>query len=308
MVTAITGGAGFIGTHLVKRLIERGEEPIVVDNFSSHATDRQRLEAAGAKVYDADILDTERLTEIFGGVDGVVHLAALIDVRESEIETIRYARVNILGTVSVLKACEKAGVGKIVFASSAAVYGTPRKLPISETHGLEPISFYGYTKAAGEEACRLFSKRGLECTVLRIFNAYGELGRKNVIYKFLKNMYLGKTITVYGTGGQTRDFIYAGDIVDAIERVLARRRGGFEVYNLATGIETTVNSLIRTMEKITGLKAKISRVSPRRGEILRSVADTSKMRKILGFKPRTSLEQGIVRVYEWIKGGEYPIL
>jgi len=304
---AVTGGAGFIGSHLVAELGRREYSVLVVDDFSRPATPRHVLEESGFEVVEVDILDTERLAAALRGVDALVHLAALVDVRESEEEPLRYARVNVLGTVSALEAARRAGVGRVVYASSAAVYGEPLELPLREEHPLRPLSFYGSTKAMGEEACRYYSGRGLSCTALRFFNVYGELGRKNVVYIFLKRLLRGEPLIVYGDGGQTRDFIYVGDVASAVAAALEAGGEGYAVYNVGSGREVSVNELIRVIAGVTGVEPRVAYRPARRGEIRRSYASVERLRG-LGWEPHTTLEEGVERVYRWIAGGEPPVL
>ncbi len=304
MRVALTGGAGFIGTHLLRRLVSRRYEVLVVDSFSSHVSPRKYLEDMGVKVKELDVIDTGGLASALKGVDVLVHLAALVDVRESEEQPLRYARVNVLGTVSALEAARQAGVSRAVFASSAAVYGEPETLPISENHPLRPLSFYGSTKVMGEEACRYYALRGLDCVAMRFFNVYGEFNRKNVVYLFLRNIIAGKPVTVYGDGLQTRDFIYVGDVAAAVERALNASLTGFRVYNVASGGETSIRELLEIVSRVTGRSPSVSYMPGRRGEIRHSYADVTRARSELGWEPRVSLEEGVERVYNWIVNGE----
>lgn len=300
----MTGGAGFIGTHLVEKLLESGAEVTVIDNFSRPAVPPRTLEEMGAQVHRCDIRDTDTLAELLVGAEALVHLAALIDVRESEEKPALYADVNIMGTLSVLEASRRAGVGSVVLASSAAVYGNPVRLPIDEEHPTSPISFYGLTKLVAEQVCRHYSSRGVPCTVLRLFNVYGERGRNNVVYKFLKSVHRDGYLTVYGDGEQTRDFVYVGDAVQAFLEAISRRGSGYAVYNIATGRETSINQLIQVIAEVTGKKPKVVHKPPRGEEIRRSYADTTRAQKELGFKPQTDLRTGIKRVYSWIAESE----
>jgi len=304
MRIAVTGGAGFIGSHVVFRLLNDGYNVTVIDNMSSPATALDALGRSGADIIQLDVLDAEALEESLREVDVVVHLAALIEVSESEEKPLLYGRVNVLGTVSVLEAARRAGVGHIVYASSAAVYGNPLELPLKENHRRLPLSIYGLTKLMGEEACRHYSTKGLDCTVLRFFNVYGELGRRNVVYAFVKAAVEGGRLRVYGDGRQTRDFVYVGDVAVAVEAVIRQRPSGFTVFNVASGREVSVNGLIEIISSLTSRDLDVEYLPPRPGEIRRSFADIERAARFLKWRPRVSLEEGVRRVYKWVRRGE----
>lgn len=300
MNVGITGGAGFIGFNTARYLASRGFQVVVLDDFSRATVGREDLEKVGAEVYEGDVRDAEALRRFLSGVDAVIHLAALVDVRESEERPEEYWSVNVEGTRALLAEASRAGVRKVVFASSAAVYGDLGGLTAGEEVDARPKSFYGLTKRVGEELCRFFSGRGVVCVALRIFNVYGEYGRRGVIYEFARRVLSGLPVKVYGDGNQTRDFVYVGDVARAFEAVIAEWSGGFEVFNVASGRCVSVNELVRLFEQVTGKRVGVLREPARPEEIRRSCASTEKAARMLGFRASTSLEEGVRRVVEWV--------
>jgi UDP-glucose 4-epimerase len=299
----VTGGAGFIGSRLVRELLGRGYYVVVLDNFCSGSWENLRglRGKGGLEVVDGDVRDGRVVRKVMKGVDGVVHLAALIDVEASVSDPFETHGVNVNGTLNVLHAAVKAGVGRFVFASSTAVYGDVNPLPLREDYPPRLISPYAASKAAAEGYCRAFNRcYGLGTVVLRYFNVYGT-GQRNsaysgVITRFLENAFRGEPLVVYGDGGQTRDFIYVDDVIEAT--VLALEGDGVEgeTFNICTGKPTSVNELVRIVKEIVKRDLKVIYEKPRKGDIRNNYGDPLKAERILGFKAKTSLKKGLMKL------------
>lgn len=296
----VTGGAGFIGSHIVDRCLERGCETVVVDNLSTGKREHIHPDAA---FYHADIRSCE-LHRIMDGErpDVVVHHAAQIDVQQSIANPLEDAAINISGTVNLLKASVSAGAGKFIYASSAAVYGAPAALPIAEDHAKAPASFYGVSKYAPEYYIRTFSSLyGIDCTILRYANVYGirqdPKGEGGVISIFLDRMLRGLPLRVFGDGTQTRDFIYVGDVAEA--NVQAMSRGGGRVINIGTSAAVSLNGLIEAFEAVLGKKQEVSYEDARAGDILHSSLDNRLAREHLDWTPKIDLTQGLKLIYDY---------
>jgi UDP-glucose 4-epimerase len=295
----VTGGAGFIGSHLVERLSARNEVT-VFDDLSSGSL--RNLEGAKEEVrlHRASILHPKQLAKALEGRDIVYHLAAKISVPESVEKPEEYWRTNVEGTLNVLKAAVDAGAKRVVFASSAAVYGSSEVVPKVETMRPEPASPYATTKMVGEFACEEMSQlKPLETVVLRFFNAYGPRQDPNapyagVIAKFCAAVAGGKHVEVFGDGDQTRDFLYAADAAEAMELAGERPVAG-QVFNIGSGSATTVTEVARLLSEVTSRPVRAVRKEIRPGDIRHSRADISKAIDKLGFTPKTSLREGLER-------------
>jgi UDP-glucose 4-epimerase len=303
----VTGGAGFIGSHLVDRLIDAGHEVVILDNFSTGSIRNlsNSLHRSTFQLVRADIRRIPRSIEKrLGKVERVVHLAALTSVPQSVKNPASTIQVNVLGTSNVLQAAKALKAERVVFASSAAVYGAPGVIPISETASLSPISPYGASKAASELYLRSFeASYGIEGVSLRFFNVYGPRQTSGqyagVISVFSKQALNHRPLRIFGDGLQTRDFIYVSDVVDAI---LAALEKGFKsrVFNIGSGRETTILELANTIYRIVGSRPAMKFCPPRSGEIIRSLADISKASNELGVVSKTSLSDGLSRVIRWL--------
>ncbi len=300
----ITGGAGFIGANLTRYLLESSDSDITVyDNLSTGS--KANLDKAIAdsgrngrvKFIQADILDFDAISGAVAGHNAVVHLAAHTRVRESIENPQENLMVNSMGTFNVLEAARKQGVDKFVFASSNAAVGE-QKPPINELMIAKPLSPYGAVKLYGEALCSAYHHcYGLKSVSLRFANAYGLYSehKVSVIAKFLRRAREGKTLEIYGDGNQTRDFIHAQDICQAIELILTRHNGGFnpwgEVFQIATGEETTIIKLAKMLTDFTNSSEQlITFTPPIKGEIRKNFSDITKAKKILGFSPQMKLE------------------
>ncbi len=291
----VTGGAGFIGYWTVRELLRAGHEARVVDNLS-RATFKDELEGMGVPIHRVDVRDLEALVHALSDADAVVHLAALISVEESAERPVDYHETNVTGTLNVLLASVRSGVRRVIYSSSAAVYGPPVRLPVDEDHPTRPISVYGATKLAGEAYCRAFHEdSGLQTVILRYFNVYGP-GQSpeyaGVIVKFSERLSKGLPPVVNGDGLQFRDFVHVLDVARA--NLLALESGmGFGVYNVGTGTPTRILDLARLMMRLWGVEGEPEFAPPRPGDIRESVADVSRIRRELGFEPSIGLEEGL---------------
>lgn len=303
MKVVVTGALGFIGHHLCVGLARKGYEVLGLDNLSRGRRDRiDLLRKHGVNTIIADIRDLENMVKVFSEFkpDVVAHLAALISVEESFEKPLLYEEVNVQGTINVILASNKVGVWRIVYASSAAVYGNPVKLPINEEHPTNPLSPYGVSKLAGEMFSKtLFDGEG-GVVVLRLFNVYG-IGQNpeyaGVITRFMERLERGLPPIIYGTGEQTRDFIHVLDVVEAFEKAFKANAGSM-VLNIGTGKPTSIRDLAYMMIKLYGLDLKPIHAPPRKGDIMHSYADISRAKKVLGWEPRIGLEEGLKMLIE----------
>jgi len=299
----VTGGAGFIGSWLVLELVGRGYSVVVLDNFCSGNMKNMRefCSKGDLEVVEGDVRDKGAVRRAVKGVDAVVHLAALIDVEASVRDPFETHDVNVNATLNVLWEAVRAGVRRFVFASSTTVYGDANPLPLKEECMVRPISPYGASKAAAESYCLAFNKcYGLGVVVLRYFNVYG-IGQRNsaysgVITRFLENAFRGEPLVVYGDGRQTRDFIYVDDVVEATVLALENESVDGEIFNVCTGKPASVNELVEIVKRMFGDDINVVYDSPRRGDIMNNYGDPSRADKILGFKAKTSLREGLEKI------------
>lgn len=309
----VTGGAGFIGSHLVHRLAAQGCRVTILDNFNrfyNPGLKRKNLETlpAGAEVSirEIDLLDWERLIGLFKAEDfeQVVHLAAWAGVTPSVKLPLLYEEVNIRGTLNLLDLCREHGIQNFTFASSSSVYGGNTKIPFSETDPVDrPICPYAMTKRAGELLCYTYAhlyKMNIPC--LRFFTVYGPRQRPEMaIVKFIRHIDRGLELVLYGDGRYERDYTYIDDIIDGILAAMQRRQG-FEIFNLGGHRTTSVIDLVRLIEARMGKSGKVTLKPKRSGEVDVTYADISHSKAVLGYEPHTSLEQGIDRTVEWYQG------
>jgi len=301
----VTGGAGFVGSHIVDELVRQGHQPIVLDNLSTGRLQniQPHLKIDAATLIEGDILDPSTVSHAVANVDVVIHLAALID-HETCLRSPREAkRVNADGTLAVLEAARQASVECFVYASSAAVYGAPSDLPLSEESPTAPISPYGSSKLAGEAHCLDYARKyGMRVACLRYFNIFGPRQTPGQyagpIMQFMARLRESKPPIITGDGEQTRDFVSIRDVVKAtLSASTSPRAQG--VYNVATGKETSINQLARLMIEIAGNKDTSPIYAPARdGEIMRSVADITKARTELNFTPETDLTADLSRLWK----------
>ncbi len=305
MKALVTGGAGFIGSHITRSLLERENvsEVIVYDNLS--VGDKVKVPKEAVFTW-GDIRDADKLRESLRGVDIVFHEAAFVSIRGS-FDLIKYdLEVNDLGTLKLLEASRDSGVSKVIMASSMAVYSDSVSLPVKETDHTTPVSPYGFSKLKGEYYCKLFSERyGLKTVVLRYFNTYG-IGQTlsdyvGVISIFINQALNNRPITIFGDGAQTRDFVYVEDIAEA--NMLAAFSDVEGIYNIASGEERSINEIADYIMSETNHKKK-EYLKPPPGEVKRIVADISKARRGLGFEPRGKIRNILPDIIESWKGKE----
>lgn len=304
MEILITGGAGFIGSHILAQLQGRRDMDVVVfDNLSSGSKEHV---PAGMELVEGDVCDEAAVDALFADhhFDAVIHLAAQTMVPTSVEQPVLDCQINLEGVLHVLEACRIHGTRHILFSSSAAVYGDNLHIPLKETERLVPTSPYGITKMTTEHYLRVYHELyGMDATVFRFANVYGERqgekGEGGVVSIFCKLLSQRQGITVFGDGNQTRDFVYAGDIAQAIIRALPLK--GYHTMNVSTGQETSINDLIRSFEKAVGYTVPVQYTAPRTGDILRSVLSNEALKRDLGFVPEMDLEEGIRRTYDWYR-------
>jgi UDP-glucose 4-epimerase len=299
----VTGGAGFIGSHVVDRLVGDGYSVGVVDNLSTGnlANIRTHVNHGSVDFVRADVRDRDVIGKLVHDAEAVIHLAGIVSVPFSlENPGLTY-EVNVEGTRGLLSACVWSGVKKFILASSCSVYGSPRYLPVDEVHPTGPISPYAVSKLEGERCCQEpISRSGLEVVVLRLFNVYGPRQASGeysgVIPKFLERAETGQPLVIYGEGSQTRDFVHVMDVANAITTLV--QDGDAEgVFNVGCGKAVSIGDLAKTVLSLSGRDCGIIYERSRVGDIAHSVADTSKARKAFAYAPRVALEEGLQELW-----------
>lgn len=299
MKVVVTGGAGFIGSHLVDRLLSEGAEVTVLDNLSNGRLENLSGVIDDVRFFQDDIRDFDAVKIAVEGADTVFHEAALGSVPRSVADPATSNEVNVTGTLNVLVAARDAGVRRVVFASSSSVYGDTPTLPKHEQMPTVPTSPYGVTKLAGEMYFRSFAGvYGLETICLRYFNVFGPRQDPNGAYAavipiFTKKLLAGETPTVFGEGEQSRDFTFVSNVVDANMLAMESTSGIGEVFNIAAGNPVTLNALVEQMQLITNTDIKLAYAEPRAGDIRHSFGDMTRAKAVLGFEPRVQLEDGL---------------
>ncbi|RUM90487.1 MAG: epimerase [Thermovibrio sp.] len=308
--TLVTGGAGFIGSHLVEELLKEGRKVVVLDDLSSGKLENLP-KSENLEFIEGSITDRKLLREIFSEFKfkTVFHLAAVPSVELSVREPLNTHEVNCNGTIYLLEEAKKSGVGRFIFSSSAAVYGNRPELPKREDHPVEPVTPYGVDKYASERfVVNSYFLYGLKATALRFFNVYGERQDPSSPYSGVISIFIDRfirfkngenvTVDVFGDGRQTRDFVYVKDVVRVLLLCESSNEAFGEVFNVGTGRETSLLDLIKTLKEITGISPPVIFKPPRKGDIKRSYADITKLSN-LGFKPGYSLNEGLKRTYLW---------
>ena len=304
----VTGGGGFIGSNLVRGLLERGDEVRVLDNFSTG--NRANLDDLDVQVVEGELRSYERVHAAVRGVEIVFHLGALGSVPRSVQDPLTSSAVNLEGTLNVLLAARDEGVRRVVYSSSSSVYGTRRELPVPESSPPDPISPYGVAKLAAERYCISFSRvyDSFETVVLRYFNVFGP--RQSpfsqyaaVIPLFVTAIAEGRPITIHGDGGQSRDFTYVTNVVDATMLAAEAAEANGRIFNVAAGSPGSVNDVADTIGRILGKPVEKEFLPPRPGDIRDSWADITAAREVLGFEPTVELEEGLRRTVEALVDG-----
>lgn len=310
----VTGGAGFIGSHLCEHLLKDGAKVICLDNFDNFYDPNIKIKNVERvkkkfperfELITGDIRNPDHIKEAFqkNKIDRVIHLAARAGVRPSIAEPLLYQDVNIRGTITLLEACKATEIKNFVFASSSSVYGENQRVPFTEGDlDIQPISPYGATKRAGELLCYSYHHLyGMDIACLRIFTAYGPRQRPEMaIHKFTRLVDLGEKIPIYGDGSSRRDYTYIDDLIEGVLGVIHHHKG-FEVYNLGESQTTSLIELIKLIEGALGKKANIERLEVQPGDVSITYADISKARRRLGYQPKVKMKEGIRRFVEWYK-------
>jgi UDP-glucose 4-epimerase len=305
----VTGGAGFIGSHLVDALLTRGDDVVVLDNLSTGSRDNVQPDA---ELVEGDVADGVAVRDAFAhrSFDAVLHIAGQASISKSFDKPERDLRVNVAGTLNVVEQAVASGVHRLVHASSMTAYGEPRAIPTPESEPCIPVSNYGVTKYASERYVHVAGARDdvdLNVTSLRMFNVYGERQSltnpyQGVLAIFVGNVLREEPITIHSDGEQTRDFVYVADVVDAWLRVLDDRATAGQVYNVGSGRETTIAELARAVVRACGHDEwEITTGPAQLGDLRRSCADVRELQSATGWQPTTSLDDGMRRTVDWAR-------
>ncbi len=303
----VTGGGGFIGSHIVEELLRRKQTVKVIDNFSTGKRENVKPFQPQAEVIEADLATDSNLADLLRGAEYVIHQAAIPSVPKSIIDPLKSHRANVDGTLRLLMACRDANVRRVVYASSSSLYGDSPTLPKHEGMMPNPLSPYGAQKLFAEMYCQVFTKAyGLETVALRYFNVFGPRQDatsqySGVLALFIPAVLQDRRPTIFGDGLQSRDFTYVQNVVEA--NLLACTAPGVagEVFNVACGDRITVNSMLQQINKITGKDVKPIYADPRAGDIKHSQADITKAQQKLAYKPQITFEEGLRRTIEWYR-------
>jgi nucleoside-diphosphate-sugar epimerase len=299
----VTGGSGFIGSNLVRALIERGDEVRVLDNFSTG--NRANLAGLEVDIVEGELRSYERVHNATRGVEVVYHLGALGSVPRSVQDPLTSSAVNVEGTLNVLLAARDEGIRRVVFSSSSSVYGSGAVLPVDETMASDPISPYGVAKLAAERYCVSFSRvyDSFESVVLRYFNVFGPRQSPFSQYAAMVPLFItaiahGKPVTIFGDGEQSRDFTYVENVVDATLRASEAEGASGRIFNIAAGSPASVNAVADAIGRILDKPVERLEAPPRPGDIRDSWADVSEAGRVLGYRPSIDLEEGLRRTIE----------
>jgi UDP-glucuronate 4-epimerase len=308
----ITGGAGFIGSHLVRALLnDKNIRITIIDNFDSfYPRQVKLLNTDGFEMHQQVLLLDRNLDDLTSfevqkilpqKVDVIVHLAAKAGVRPSINDPLAYQRTNILATQMLLDFAKESGVKQFVFASSSSVYGVNKNLPWKEDEQLQPISPYAMTKLAGEMAGHVFSSLyGIRFIALRFFTVYGPSQRPDLaIHKFVKSILSGQPITMYGDGSTSRDYTYVNDIVNGVLSAINYDQSLFEIINLGNSYSVSLKDLVSSVEKVMDCKAMIDQQQEQAGDVPQTFADITKAKRLLNYQPTTQLADGLKNFYDW---------
>jgi nucleoside-diphosphate-sugar epimerase len=308
----VTGGAGFIGSHLAEELVRRGERVRVADSLITGK--RQNLaHVPGVEFIEGDLADADVARRAVEGMDYVLHQAAIPSVPRSVQDPVTSNRANIDAALNVLVAARDAGVRRVVYAGSSSAYGDTPTLPKVETMPTAPLSPYALQKLVAEQYCQMFTKLyGLETVTIRYFNVFGprqdpSSPYSGVISLFISALAEGRQPTIYGDGGQTRDFTYVANVVDGVLRACHANGASGEVINVATGGRISLNELFQTLRSLTGAKVEPIYQDTRAGDVRDSQADIDKARRLLGYEPGIGLAEGLKKTVEWFRTTQVPV-
>jgi UDP-glucose 4-epimerase len=302
----VTGGAGFIGSHLCDRLVARGDEVVVLDDFSSGHRDNLGHLAGQIKIIEDSVLRIGDHLQALAGVTRIYHLAALISGHDSLVQADDYLEINVTGLLRVIECARELPGPRIIYASSSTVYGNAGDIVRSESTLPAPITPYALSKLSGEHLLAMYAPViGYEHVLLRLFNVYGPRQSPhhpyaNVTCKFTHAAAHGLPVDLYGDGHQSRDFVYVSDVVEALQRAVEAPSG--TVYNVGTGSEATILSLLERCEKLAGETLEVRRQPPWENDIRRIRADISRIQTELGFEPQVSLDDGLARTMQYFRG------
>lgn len=308
----VTGGAGFIGSHLVDALRARGCRVSVLDDLSTGSLENLRLDDGGTEFVHGDVADGEAVREACGDCEAVLHLAAMVSVPRTMADPIAAARVNTLGTVTVLEEARRLNVGSVVLASSCAVYGDNPHLPLSENAPPAPRSPYAVQKLGGEDYLRMAHRvYGTDAVSLRFFNVYGPRQNPSSPYSGVISIFMTRALadrppTIYGDGDQTRDFVYVADVVRAIMLAATTPAAAGAVVNVGSGRSVAIGELWRQISTLAGAHAVPRHEPARDGDIRHSRADAGLAETLLGFAAEFNLETGLARTLEWYRRAAVP--
>ncbi|HAT4141232.1 TPA: NAD-dependent epimerase/dehydratase family protein [Clostridium perfringens] len=319
----VTGGAGFIGSHLCERLLKEGNKVLVIDNFNDYydpnikrnnikeiigTCEINNIDKENFKVFEGDIRDNKFLEKVFlNDIDCIMHLAAMAGVRPSIQDPSLYYEVNITGTLNLLEKCREKNIRKFVFASSSSVYGNNKKVPFSESDFVDnPISPYAATKKSGELLCHTYHHLyDMDIACLRFFTVYGPRQRPDLaIHKFTKLILEDKEIPFYGDGSTSRDYTYVGDIINGIVSSIdyvCKNKNIFDIFNLGGDKTVSLIEMVKTIENALNKKAKLNKMPMQAGDVNRTCADITHSSKVLGYKPQKTFKEGISIFVKWIK-------
>lgn len=301
MKILITGGAGFIGSHISKQLLDEGNEVVIYDDFSTSS--RTNVDPR-ASIIEGSIKDTKLLTESLLGLDSVIHMASFIAVEESVKDPLKYIDNNVLGTASLLEAMRGSGVKKIVISSSATVYGEPKSLPILENAPLSAANPYAASKIAMEALCESFNKTdGFDVITLRYFNPYGpgenHDPETHAVPNFIKAGINKQPVPLYWKGEQIRDFIYVEDLAAA--HIAAVKLNGFNVFNVGTESGTKIIDIINILSEVLGYKLEVNDLGERKGDVMANYASSAKLKEATGWVAKVSLKEGLEKTVRSLK-------
>ena len=303
----VTGGAGFIGSHVVQRLVQRGERVRVVDNLCTGRIERLASVRSTIDFVEADLADPQVCDRVVDGVTYVLHQAAIPSVQRSIRDPLSSNRANVTATLNLLESCRTRGVGRVVYAASSSAYGDTAVLPKQEDMPANPMSPYALQKFVGERYARMYHELfGLETVSLRYFNVFGpsqdpKSEYSAVIPKFIDKLLRGETLTIFGDGEQSRDFTYVDNVVEANLLALTATGAAGKDCNIGCGTRMSLNQLVAILEKIIGRKAKVEYQPARPGDVRDSQADITRAKNLLDYSPQISIEAGLSKTVDWFR-------
>jgi nucleoside-diphosphate-sugar epimerase len=303
----VTGGAGFIGSHIVKRLVDRGERVRVIDNLSTGNINRLSSVRSSIDYIEADLADAQVCDRIVDGVAYVLHQAAIPSVQRSIRDPIASHRANVTATLNLLESCRARGVARMIYAASSSAYGNTAVLPKQEEMPANPQSPYALQKFVGERYARMYyDLLGLDTVSLRYFNVFGPnqdpySEYSAVIPKFIDRLLKGTSVTIFGDGEQSRDFTYVDNVVEANLLALTAKNAAGHVFNIGYGTRMSLNQLVASLERIIGCKARVEYQPARLGDVRDSQADISRARCQLNYLPQISIEDGLAKTVDWFR-------